>query len=143
MTRSVLFFILATPLSLTSVAHASDTDALARAAWRQGAAALRAVDATPAQRRAVGEAAERLAHRLQPFEQDVRALAHSAHDVWVSQTVTHSNVESVRSEAVSLLDDASAESVDFVVEVAEVLTPEQRAELVELARDAVLSMVRS
>lgn len=142
MNRTLPSLVLATSLCMPSLALASDTDALARAAWRHGNAALHAVDATPEQRRAVGQAAERLAQRLQPLGREVHDWARTAHAVWTSQTVTHSAVESVRVDAVDLIDDASAESVDFVVEVADVLTPEQREDLVELAHSALRRLLR-
>ena len=127
----VFLVSLALPLS---AAHADAVDDLSRRAYRVGVAALDAVDATPAQRRAVAAAARDLGHRLAPFETDLRGWVRSVRDTWLSDRVERAEVEAVRVEGVALVDDQSAETVDFVVDTASALTPEQRHALVRWAR---------
>ena len=103
-------------------AHAEGTQSLARATWRLGVRALDHVDATPAQRRAISDAARALGRRLQPHE--------AAAQQWA------------RRDGVQLIDVTSAEAVDFVVDVADTLTPEQRMELAREARHALLDILR-
>ncbi len=122
-------------------AEASPLDDLARQSYRLGVAALDAIDATPSQRKAVASAAKRLQTRLGPFEADARDLARSAHQVWVADVVTREAVEAVRVDSVELIDDTSAETVDFVVDVARTLTPQQRAELARKARNTVRDLL--
>jgi len=124
-----------------STARADTMNDLARSSYRLGVAALDAVDATPAQRRAVSDAARDLGARLAPHEADVRQWATSAHRAFVADTVDRASVEAVRVEGVKLVEVLSEESVDFVVDVAETLTVEQRralARLVERRADQLL-----
>ncbi len=116
-----------------STAHAGSLDDLSRQTWRLGVAALDAVDATPAQRRAVSGAARALGKRLAPYEQDAVDWLQSAHRLVVSERVEREAVEAVRADGVQLIDDLSVPAVDFVVEVADTLTVQQRRELVRLA----------
>jgi len=115
-------------------AEASTLDRIERKAWRLGVAALDAVDATPAQRRAILDIGARARVTLAPYEADVVDLLHDAWDTWNARTVSRVDVEAVRVDTITLLDQASADSVDFVVEAAEVLTPAQRRELAQAAR---------
>ena len=142
MSRTVLLIALTAPVLAAAIplseARADGMHDLSRKSYRLGVAALDAVDATPAQRRAISDAAKSLGHRLAPLEKEAVAWGRSAHKAWVADTVTRASVESVRVQGVELVDATSAETVDFVVEVARVLTPEQRADLARMARDAVL-----
>ena len=146
MSRSRLFFAAAVPLVALALplseARADGWHDLSRQTYRLGVAALDAVDATPAQRRAISQSARDLGQRLAPLEKDAVAWGRAAHDAWVADTVRRDAVEAVRVQGVELVDATSAEAVDFVVEVAAVLTPQQRAELARMARDAVLDAVR-
>ena len=144
MSRPALVALVATTALAVPVskAHAGVLDDVARRGYRLGVAALDAVDATPEQRRQVRDAASDLYHRLQPFEADVRALARDAHRVWVAEEVERDAVEAVRVETVGLLDEMSVETVDFVVDVADTLTAEQRRELARHARARVKRLVR-
>ena len=116
-----------------STARADTLDDLSRQTWRLGVAALDAVDATPAQRRAVSDAARVLGKRLAPYEQDAVDWLQSAHRLVVAERVEREAVEAVRADGVQLIDDLSVPAVDFVVEVADTLTVQQRRELVRLA----------
>jgi len=116
-----------------SSAQASTLDRIERKVYRLGVAALDAVDATPSQRRAIQDIAARAALKLAPYEADAANIFRDAHRAWTAQTVQRAEVEAVRVDAIELLDHASADSVDFVVEAAEVLTPAQRRELARAA----------
>lgn len=128
-----------TAVTFTAGAYAMPTEAasysrLERKAYRLGVAALDAVDATPAQRRAMFDIGRRAQVKLAPYHGDLIDIISDGRDAWTAQTVTREEVESVRVDTITLLDNASADSVDFVVEAANVLTPEQRRELAHAAR---------
>ena len=146
MSRSRLFVIAAVPVLAAALplsdARADGWHDLSRKSYRLGVVALDAVNATPAQRRAISKSARALAQRLAPLEREALDWGRAAHDAWVADTVSRDSVESVRVQGVELVDATSAETVDFVVEVAEVLTPQQRADLARMARNAVLDAVR-
>lgn len=133
---------LITATALGSPARADALDDLSRATWRLGVSALDAVDATPAQRRAVANAARSLGHRLAPYEDDAIDWARALHRAWTADVVTRPAVEDVRVKGVELLDATSAEAVDFVVDVAGTLTPQQRAELAREIQDAAIDLIR-
>ena len=145
MSRTVLALttamVVVTTASMNN-AHAQGTPSLARAAWRLGVRALDHVDATPAQRRAVSDAARALGRRLQPHEAAAQQWAHSAYQMWTADTVTRTSVEAVRRDGVQLVDATSAEAVDFVVDVADTLTPDQRLELAREAHVGLLDILR-
>ena len=91
------------------------------------------VDASDAQRKAI----EPLVDRATARAHDVHVQAAELHDellgILTAETIDYAALESVRAEAVALVDRASREMVDAMTGMAEVLTPEQRK---EIAREA-------
>ena len=128
-----------TAVGFAAGAHAMPTKAsayerLERKVYRLGVAALDSVDATPAQRRAILDVGRRAQVKLAPYHADLMDILGDGRDAWTAQTVTREEVDSVRVDTITLLDQASADSVDLVVEAANVLTPSQREELLRAAR---------
>ena len=91
------------------------------------------VEASDAQRRAIAPLVDRTTARAH----DIHAQAEELHDellvLLTADTIDRAALESVRLEAVALVDQASREMVDAMTGMAEVLTPEQRK---EIAREA-------
>ena len=91
------------------------------------------VDASDAQRQAI----EPLVDRATARAHDIHAQAADLHEellgLLTAETIDRAALESVRADAVALVDRASREMVDAMTGMAEVLTPEQRK---EIAREA-------
>lgn len=137
MSRTLKTLILLTGVGLATgipAAEASTADRLERKVYRLGVAALDAVDATPAQRKAILAVGRRAETRLAPYVDDFADVLRDAKDAWTAPTVTRGEVEAVRVDTITLLDQASADSVDLVVEAANVLTPAQRRQMLQAAR---------
>lgn len=126
-------------LALALIAPASSAEPdwrhLAHTAWELGDVALDHIGATPDQRRELAQAARATKRALSSHKSTVVAVLREAEDVFVADRVERASVEAVRVAAVEAVDDMSAELVDLVVVAGHTLTPAQRAELVELARE--------
>lgn len=150
MTRTTALLALALPaFSLSGSAHAADNtllddvvDGVARRGYRVGVRALDAVDATPRQRRAVESAGLTLLTSLRTLDDETLAFARGAVDAWTAEEVDPAAVDDLRADAVELVDAASRPAATFVVEVGEVLTREQRAELVDVAASQARRLAR-
>jgi Spy/CpxP family protein refolding chaperone len=96
---------------------------------------LREVDATPEQteqvKAIVARALEDLAGVREQHEARREALVAELAQPEISRTA----LQSLRAEELALWDTTSAKLVDALVDAAAVLTPEQRAELIELANE--------
>jgi periplasmic protein CpxP/Spy len=64
------------------------------------------------------------------------ALRQQVHELLTAETIDHAAVEALRAEQVQRIDAVSRQLKDAVVEIAELLTPEQRRRLVELHEQA-------
>lgn len=93
--------------------------------------ALDRVDATDEQYKAVDAIIEQSAPTLAGFAGEGRALKVRMKDTLVADPTDRAALESLRAEALSLADRASAAALDDVVKLASVLTPEQRQKLAE------------
>jgi Spy/CpxP family protein refolding chaperone len=91
------------------------------------------VEASDAQRRTIEPLVERTSARMH----DIHTQAGDLHDellgLLTAETIDRAALESVRAEAVALVDRASREMVEAMAGMAEVLTPDQRK---EIAREA-------
>lgn len=95
--------------------------------------AMDRVEATPDQRAGITSTLDDLAGRLWAFHQ-AHAERHAAvRAVLTADTVDRKELEKIRKEAVSDIDDISADVVDAVADIAEILTPDQRRDLAEMA----------
>ena len=116
--------LLAAHLSTASAAPPVDRDT----------PALDAVDATPEQRTAVR--ALLLAERdtLSALREEAAALRERVRALFLAPTIDRAAVEDARTDAIALLDRGTATTLDLVVDLAELFTPEQRAVLQERRR---------
>lgn len=99
-------------------------------------AALRKVEATPAQRAAIRRIA---GQALDELDGDRRAaaldLTNRAHDALTAPRVDRTSLEATRKDAVEWLDAASSDLLPHVADAADVLSPAQRAELAQALID--------
>lgn len=91
------------------------------------------VDATEEQEAGVGAVLDRMAPELFALQDDKVALHDDLRAAMTADTVDAAEVESLRQEGLALADRASRIVVGGVVDVAHLLTPEQRADLAEAA----------
>ena len=91
------------------------------------------VDATDAQRQAIAPLVDRATASAHEIHLQGEELHDELHALLIADTIDRAAVESLRKEAVALVDQASREMVDAMTGMAEVLTPEQRR---EIAREA-------
>jgi protein CpxP len=94
--------------------------------------AFRAVDATEAQRAEGKMVVERLVDQLIPLAERHRAHREAVARELVKPQIDRAALEKLREQGMGLADEASQIVVDGVADLAEVLSPEQRAELLEL-----------
>ncbi len=94
--------------------------------------AFRAVDATEEQRQEGKAVVERLVDQLIPLGERHREHREAVVRELVRPQIDRAALEQLREEGMALADEASRIAVDGVADLAEVLSPEQRAELLEL-----------
>jgi Spy/CpxP family protein refolding chaperone len=91
------------------------------------------VEASEAQRRAI----DPLVERALSSAHEIHARAAELHDdmlaILTAETIDRAALESVRAQAVALVDRASREMVEAMTGTAEVLTPDQRKEIAQEA----------
>jgi Spy/CpxP family protein refolding chaperone len=92
------------------------------------------VDATEAQQDEANRIVSETIGDLVPLVQEHRANRETLHAELGREILDESVLERVRSSEVALVDRASKELMEALVQFAAVLTPEQRAELHEMAR---------
>ena len=115
--------------------HDRDPDRMKKHADFAVEYALREVDATPEQiaqvKAIVGGALAQLedAHAQHVANRDALVAALSQPEI------SRDAVQAIRAQELALADTASTQLVDALVDAAAVLTPEQRTELIELARE--------
>lgn len=91
------------------------------------------LDATDEQEARIDTILDRVVPELFALKDDHAALREEARAALTGDTVDAAEIEGIRKEALGLADDASRIVVNGVVEIAQVLTPEQRAEAGALA----------
>ena len=90
------------------------------------------VDATDAQRATIDTVLDRAVPQIYAVREEGAALREDARDVLTADTVDAAAAEAIRKDALALVDEGSRLMVGAMVEVASVLTPDQRQELGEL-----------
>ena len=108
-------------------------EAQERIAWGADQA-LDRVEATDAQREAVHEVLADAVPGGFALKADGRALKADLRDALLQPEVSAEDVESIRLDGLDLADRASAQALDLVVDIAQLLTLEQREELAATAR---------
>ena len=95
--------------------------------------AFRAVDATDQQKEEGRVVVERLIDQLVPLREEHVVHRQAVARELLEPQIDRAALEQLRTEGLGLADEASRIMVDGVADLAEVLSPEQRAELLELA----------
>jgi Spy/CpxP family protein refolding chaperone len=95
--------------------------------------ALRGVNASEEQRQQVKRVMERTIDQLVPLAEKHRQHKHAMARELAKPEIDRAAIERLRKEGIAMADEASKTLAAAVTEAAEVLTPEQRAELIELA----------
>ena len=91
------------------------------------------IDATAEQRAEVDVILDELAPELFAMRAEGAELRGALHDAIGGETIDAEQLEQLRQQGLEHADEASRLVLGAVVELAEVLTPEQRAELIEKA----------
>jgi Spy/CpxP family protein refolding chaperone len=91
--------------------------------------ALGSVDATSEQRKKITAIAERAADDMYVLREQHLAGRAQIRQALAAATVDHAKIEALRAEQMKLADTASQRITAALVEAAEVLTPEHRADL--------------
>ena len=94
---------------------------------------LKSVDATEAQQEEVKAILDNSINTLLPIAQNHRDYREELRAELAKPTIDRAALESIRESGLGLMDQVSREMIDTVAAVAEVLTPEQRQELLEMA----------
>lgn len=94
---------------------------------------LRTVDGSDEQKDAARRIGDRLATELQPLAQRRRELHAALLQEFAKPEIDKAAVERLRQDGVTLADDASRIALAAVTDFADVLTPEQRGELLQWA----------
>lgn len=92
------------------------------------------VDATPEQRSRIDAILGAAEADLQAVHDDHSAMFSGMHDLLTAPAVDRGRIEQLRARHIALLDAASQRCASAVADAAEVLTPEQRAQLGEKMR---------
>ena len=95
--------------------------------------AFRAVDATDQQKEEGKVVVERLVDQLIPLREQHMAHREAVARELLKPQVDRAALEQLRTEGLGMADEATRIVVDGVADLAEVLSPEQRLELLELA----------
>ena len=94
---------------------------------------LKSVDATEAQHEEVKAILGNSIDTLLPIAQNHRDYREELRAELTKPAIDRAALENIRESGVGLMDEVSREMIDTVAAVAEVLTPEQRQELLEMA----------
>ena len=88
-----------------------------------------AVDASSEQKQKIKAVVQRLADDLRPMREQHMDLRRQIRDVLTAPTIDRGKLEALRAENMRLADQASQRITGALAEAAEVLTPDQRADL--------------
>ena len=88
-----------------------------------------AVDASSEQKQKIKAVVQRLADDLRPMREQHMDLRRQIRDVLAAPTIDRGKLEALRAEHMRLADQASQRITTALAEAAEVLTPDQRADL--------------
>lgn len=95
--------------------------------------AFRAVDATEEQKAEGRVVAERVVDQLVPLAERHKAQREALVAEMAKPQIDRVALERLREDGLALADEASRVGLDGIADLAEVLTPEQRTELLEMA----------
>lgn len=89
------------------------------------------IDATPEQAEKLKQIFASVREDIGPMFEDMRDTREDIADLLAAPTVDRAAAEKLRAERVAAIDEASRKMTAAILDAAEVLTPEQRKELVE------------
>lgn len=89
------------------------------------------IDATPEQEEKIWAIVDKARAEMRPVMREFRGSREEIAELLGAATIDKAAVEALRAERMAQLDEASKKMTATIVEAAEVLTPEQRAELIE------------
>jgi periplasmic protein CpxP/Spy len=89
------------------------------------------IDATPEQEEKLWAIIDAARGEMRPVFRDFRETHEAVAEIIAAPTIDRAAAEKLRSERIAAIDAASRKMTTALVEAAEVLTPEQRAKLVE------------
>jgi Spy/CpxP family protein refolding chaperone len=98
-------------------------------AGRMAGHLARRVDATDAQKQKLIQIAQGLAREVQPVRQKMYEARKRAMSLLTAPATDRAAIEALRAEQMALADEVSRKLVTALADVAETLTPEQRAKL--------------
>ena len=96
---------------------------------------LRGADASEEQVEAIAAIAEDAHHELHGMREEHRAGLEALGELLLADEVDRDALDALRAEHMALFDEASSRMAAAVADVAEVLTPAQRALVIERARE--------
>ncbi|MEX0955692.1 MAG: Spy/CpxP family protein refolding chaperone [Rhizobiaceae bacterium] len=94
--------------------------------------ALDAIDATDEQSDKIYEIMDGARGEVRPLMREFRDTHENLVEILSAETIDRQALETLRTERVAALDDASKKMTEALLNAADVLTPEQRTELVKL-----------
>lgn len=96
---------------------------------------LEEIEATPEQERKLWEIAGETFTSAWPMAREFRGAREDLQELLTARTIDRAAVEKLRAERVAAVEELSRTVTAAIVEAAEVLTPEQRAELAEILEE--------
>ncbi len=91
------------------------------------------IDATDEQQTRLVAAAQSLVHDLMPMREDMKGAREELRTLLTAPTVDRTAIEAFRAEQIANADAMSKRVAEAVADAAEILTPEQRKELGDMA----------
>jgi periplasmic protein CpxP/Spy len=89
------------------------------------------IDATPEQEKKVWAIIDAARADIRPMVRELRGTREKVAEIIGAPTIDRAAAEKLRSERIATLDDASKKAMTALLDAADVLTPEQRAKLLE------------
>jgi periplasmic protein CpxP/Spy len=89
------------------------------------------IDATPEQEEKLWAIVDAARGEMRPMFRDLRDTREAVAEILAAPSIDRAAAEKLRSERVAAIDEASRKMTTALIDAAEVLTPEQRAKLVE------------
>jgi Spy/CpxP family protein refolding chaperone len=137
-TKKIALIGLFAALPLAAVAHgpmggprAASAEEAREHAGRMADRALDRVDATDAQRARIDAILDENVPQMFEIHEDGAALREDGRALFAAKTVDGAKVEALRVQAVALFDEGSKVMAGMMVDIANVLTVEQRQDLAE------------
>lgn len=96
---------------------------------------LEELELTEEQEEKIWDIVDQARSEVRPVMREFRKTRREAAELLAAENIDRAAVEKLRSERIASLDEVSKKMVDAMLQVAEVLSPEQRAEVLELIEE--------